>query len=440
MKIQRLYIKTPIACLLALSVSGSAFANSIERLNSEIWHPHPELLESTVETGRLPLSHEDDGSLVLENDGKMTMDVDLLAKESGMSRSQAVDTIQAQNEFAHYANKLMAKFPNRISRMWKEPAPGTKSHIQFMGKVPTQVLEEISANKTPANVSITGGGSMSFQDNVTRAQVAARGLRKAGYPRSLSFYDPATNSIQVEIKVPKKSARPDRSRILSAVQSELKGTDLSDQIRSITGKELRIKTLEGEGEIMEFDHVRGGNWIQDDGVRECTSGWSVSGPNGDGFITAAHCSGINGFEEAGGLVFSTTWRDQEFGSGDVEYHTSSHIALDDFYATASSIRDVSGIRSWWTMFGASVCEYGRSSNTRTCNHTVDGLLVTVNYSIGTVNNLIRVTGDNSIGGDSGGGWSFNYTAWGVHSGSNGSQSFFTPADLAESALGVTIKR
>ena len=149
----------------------------------------------------------------------------------------------------------------------------------------------------------------------------------------------------------------------------------------------------------------------------------VNGPNGDGFITAAHCTGINEFAEPGGLVFGTTWRDQEFGNGDVEYHTSGHNVLDDFNASANEVRDVSGIRSTWTMLGASVCEYGRSSNTRTCNHTVDGLFVTVNYSLGTVNNLVRVTGDNSIGGDSGGGWSFNYTAWRARSGSNGSQSF-----------------
>jgi len=437
---QRLNFKKPIVCLFVLSASGSVFANDIKRLDAETWHPDPEQIESKVETEKLPLSHEHDGQLVLENDGKMTSDVYSLADESGMSYIEAEDAIRAQDEYARYADKLMAKFPNRIARMWKEAAPGTKSHIQFVGKVPSQVLEEISFNKVPSNIIITGGGAISFQDNVRRAQVAAKGLRKAGYVRSLSFYDPATDTIQLEVKVSNKAARPDPGKILQAVQSELKGTELSERIRSITGKDLRIKTIQGEGEIMEFDHVRGGNWIQDDGFRECTSGWSVSGPNGDGFITAAHCSGINGFEEAGGLVFNTTWRDQEFGNGDVEYHTTGHIALDDFYATATQIRDVSGIRSTWTMFGGTVCEYGRSSNTRTCNHTVDGLFVTVNYSIGTVNNLVRVTGDNSIPGDSGGGWSFNYTAWGVHSGSNGVQSFFTPAQLAESVLGVTIKR
>ena len=50
MNIHRLYIKTPLVCLLALSTSGSVFAQGIERLNSEIWHPNPEILESTVET------------------------------------------------------------------------------------------------------------------------------------------------------------------------------------------------------------------------------------------------------------------------------------------------------------------------------------------------------------------------------------------------------
>ena len=111
-----------------------------------------------------------------------------------------------RDEFARYADELMAKFPNRISRMWKDPAPGTKSHIQFMGKVPEQVLKEMSLNKVPNNISITGGGTRSFQDNVTRANVAAKGLRKAGYVRSLSFYDPASDTIQLEVKVFPKSS------------------------------------------------------------------------------------------------------------------------------------------------------------------------------------------------------------------------------------------
>ena len=443
MNVKLFKLKSHLAYIIAFSASGTVVADGIERSNADIWHPNPSKLESTAESAEIPLSHENDGNLIVESNGEMTEDVGLLAKESGISYAEAEDAIKAQDEFARYADRLIAKFPNRIARMWKEPAPSTKAHIQFVGKVPNTVLEEVFQNKVPGHVSVTGGGRMSLNEQAKRTQAAGRGLRKAGFVRSLSYYDPSTDSIQLEVKVSEKAARPDRSKILSAVQSELKGTDLRDQLRTITGKELKLKTIRGDGEIMEFDHARGGNWVRlSNNTRWCTSGWSVSGPQGDGIITAAHCNGLTQFEEEGGLVFNMTWRNQVFGNGDVEYHTTNHIELDDFYARAgaANIRDVSGIRSTWTMFGGTVCEYGRSSNTRTCNHTVNGLFVTVNYSIGTVNNLVRVSGDGSIGGDSGGGWSFNYTAWGVHSGSNGSQSYFTPAQLAESVLNVTIKR
>ena len=53
MNIQRLYLKKPMAYLFALSVSGPVFAHGIERHQSEIWHPNPEQLESTVETGEI---------------------------------------------------------------------------------------------------------------------------------------------------------------------------------------------------------------------------------------------------------------------------------------------------------------------------------------------------------------------------------------------------
>lgn len=438
---KNLRFKPPLALLIAFSASGATLANGIERFEEDIWRTNPKQFESTIKTQQLPSDQDYDSTGDLQSNGEMTIDVELLAKESGMTYTEAEQSIKAQDEFARYADKLLIKFPDRIARMWKEPAPSTKSHIQFVGKVPDSVLQDIGQKGVAADIAITGGATISLQGQVKRVEAAARGLRKAGFVNSSSSYDAANDIIQLHIKLPVQAARPNTNLILNAIQDELRGTELRDHIRSLNMKDLKFKTIRGDGPIMEFDHARGGNWVRRfDNLRWCTSGWSVSGPNGDGIITAAHCSGLDKFEEEGGLIFGMTWRDQEFGNGDVEYHTTTHIEPDDFYARQGEIRDVSGIRSTWTMFGGTVCEYGRSSNTRTCNHTVTGLFVTVNYSIGTVNNLVRVSGDNSIGGDSGGGWSFNNTAWGVHSGSNGSESYFTPAQLAESALGVTIKR
>lgn len=424
------------------AASTTLNAEGIERSDKEIWNPNPENSGKTQQEKDVHFMDDHSSDIDQQSDDKMTIDVELLALESGISYKSAERVIRAQNSFARYADRIISRYPDRIARMWHEPSPSMRSHIQFVDNVPEAVVQEIFQKKTPANISITGGAKISLTEQHKRAEAAARGLRKAGYVNSSSFYDPAKDQIQIDVKVPDRANNPDHQKILDAIQSELRGTALRDEIRSLNEKDITINTIRGDGPIMEFDHARGGNWVRlSNNTRWCTSGWSVSGPNGDGIITAAHCNGLTQFEEEGGLVFGMTWRDQEFSLlGDVEYHTTTHIEPDDFYARQGEIRDVSGIRSTWTMPGATVCEYGRSNNVRTCNHTVQATNVTVNYASGTVGNLVRVSGDDSIGGDSGGGWSFNFTAWGVHSGSNGVQSFFTPVQQAENVLNVTIKR
>ncbi len=194
--------------------------------------------------------------------------------------------------------------------------------------------------------------------------------------------------------------------------------------------------------MINFEHSRGGNWVLDDGFRECTSGWPVFGPSGDGILTAAHCAGLNQFEEPGNTPYSMIWRAQHLGSqGDVEYHTTSHLEPAEFYANSSDIRNVTGWRWTWAMQGAAVCRYGRSSNIRTCNHTVLSIGVSVNQNGTIVGNMVTANNHSGIGSDSGGGWSFGSTAWGIHSGSifSGSTSVFTPIFEGMIAVGTSLK-
>ena len=205
--------------------------------------------------------------------------------------------------------------------------------------------------------------------------------------------------------------------------------------------DIDLTVIQGSGPLVTLQHSRGGNLLRDDGIGECTSGWSVRGPNGDGILTAAHCSGLNQFVQPGVSLYSMVWRSQRRDfRGDVEYHTTSHWELAEFYANSTSIRDVTGIRPTGSMVGNSVCVYGRFSNVRTCNHTVEAVGVSLVFD-GSVltGNLVRVSGATTIGGDSGGGWSWNNTAWGIHTGIDGSDNaYFTPVQAAQSALGVTI--
>lgn len=163
----------------------------------------------------------------------------------------------AQGEFGRYVNKLYARFPGQIARIWKEPAPSTKSYIQFVGQIPDSVLQDIEQNKVPDDIMITGGATISFEDQVKRAKIAARGLRNAGFVNSSSFYDPVNDVIQLDIKIPEQAARPDANLILNAIQDALRGTEFRNQIRTLKMEDLNIKTIRGEGPIMEFDHAPG---------------------------------------------------------------------------------------------------------------------------------------------------------------------------------------
>ena len=91
------------------------------------------------------------------------------------------------------------------------------------------------------------------------------------------------------------------------------------------------------------------------------------------------------------------------------------------------------------MLGGSVCVYGRGSNSRNCNHTVEAVAVCIQSGGVWVCNLARTDNHTTTGGDSGGGWSLGNQAWGVHKGGAGGKSYFTPVTGAQTALNVTIK-
>ena len=92
------------------------------------------------------------------------------------------------------------------------------------------------------------------------------------------------------------------------------------------------------------------------------------------------------------------------------------------------------------MAGYGVCVYGRSSNSRNCTHTVEAVGVTIVVDSISLGSQARTNKETTIGGDSGGGWSYSTTAWGVHTAIGGGKSYFTTIVEAEDALSVTVKR
>jgi hypothetical protein len=209
--------------------------------------------------------------------------------------------------------------------------------------------------------------------------------------------------------------------------------------------ELRVTT--GAGPIVVEEH--GGAWVYgyDDfdpiTVNLCTSGWSVNGPDGSGVITAGHCEldttyGISySYWHSLGSSYTVTYRDHVYGSlSDVAYYTGDYFAeWPGFWADSEHYRSVTAKKALGSMVGSVVCQYGRASDDRHCGLDV----ISIGQTVGTVKKLAKADQPASSYGDSGGGWSFNNTAFGTHYGKFGGYGYFVPVDVAEDALGVTIK-
>ncbi len=365
----------------------------------------------------------------------------ILAEETGLSIEEIDRAMAAQKEFGEYAEGLLDQYPGQISAIWMDNSPGTEGpntqgNVRFKGATPTGI-------ETKSNVVLTGGGLISLSEHKLRAELAATALLSQGYTNFATYYDPREDVIRIDLLLPEGTIQPSKLALMPAVRQQLV-TEPGLQGRSgqLKAEDLKLVFSIGDGPFLTLHHSRGGNWLRDGSIRECNSAWSVDGPDGPGIITAAHCSGLDKFEQPGVTPYGMTFRDEAFGDeGDVEYHTTSHAELAEFYATASHIRIVDDIQPTDSMVGKNVCFYGRASNVRTCNIEVLNNNATLTWTDGTTLRKMAVTDSTpSVELDSGAGWSYGFRAWGVNTGRGPKgQGVFTPVEQAQDALNVTIR-
>jgi len=374
----------------------------------------------------------------------LDMDISLLSKESGFSEETVREVMKFQESFGVYADKILERYSNKVASVYVEEFPSKVGHINFIGEVPKALNRMIEKMGQEGQIILMGGAKFSLNENFKRAELVSEALSNKKIYNTAVFFDQTKNIIQVEIKLPKKDKAPSMTNIIEAVTQHFSKLNLIEKIKDINENDLNLKIIRGTGDILTNEYTRGGAKLYDDGTFECTLGWSVRETTGSkryGYITAKHCSGINQHKDHNNNgTYSSSWTKNASGQVDVEFHeTPTSGELDDFHANSSSIRDVKDTRSTNSMVGNRVCVYGRSSNSRNCSHTVKAVDVTVTVSNGTKSkHLARTDKHTTIGGDSGGGWSWNNTAWGVHKGGGNGKSYFTPVRVAESYTNVTI--
>jgi hypothetical protein len=178
----------------------------------------------------------------------------------------------------------------------------------------------------------------------------------------------------------------------------------------------------------------------------CTSGWSVRDLDTGrlGITTAGHCHGMGEVSHPGHGVHVIQFSGEHRGQwGDIEWHQSDEREPDDFYADASTIRDVSSIEPRTSIVvGDSVCVYGRTSNDRDCSLDVQDVSQACTNNGVFNDRLVMMDGKTSSPGDSGGGWSLANTAFGSVKGfcypDFPNNEVWSVADLYDEALGVKV--
>ncbi|MCG8417022.1 MAG: S1 family peptidase [Proteobacteria bacterium] len=388
-----------------------------------------------------------------DTESALANDIAITAMETDLPVEVVEDRILFQREFSDYANELVTRFPDQIAAIWLEGLANSRGHIRFTGEVPSELTlnSEWSGRLNPENVIFARGGVITQRDHMRSAELAADALASNGYTNLVTFFDPPDNVVRVELQLPEESPAPTQSAIASMVKSHVAAALDSGEVRLhgtetsklLSALDVDLIVIRSAAPVVEL--TSGGLWMRDGGVRECTSGFVVRGPYGDGVVTAGHCKGLDSLEQVGKPAYKTTFRRQgKPENGDVEYHTTNppNTSLPNrFYVSATRYRAVDFLEKTHLMVGSAVCMYGRASNSASCNKKVLAVGVSTIHNGKSYRKLARTNNNSSIPGDSGGVWYLSDIAFGIHHGyaPASNNSYFTPVEEAEWAVGVTFK-
>jgi streptogrisin C len=355
-------------------------------------------------------------------------DIALVAVARGWTLEQAVAHRAISDEFGRIQEQLATDRPGLYAGATLSAVPDGAPTLYIKGTADEFVRELV--NSAEFSIEVIEGQPFSWQELEERSIRLNRQLARLGFRDIVTSFDESTSTVEAVVtREPALTARAEQ--VLAMLPAEFRSG-------------VRLDFTDADVAIDE--HAYGGMVVRDDGDDECTSGWAVTNGATTGVTTAGHCDGINEIVEPGVGVHALTHQAEHRGQwGDVEWKTSTYIEPDDFYASETEVRDVASVEPRANItVGEAICVYGRFSNSRDCSDTVYRTSISCTNSGVFNDRLVAMNAKNTtIGGDSGGGWSFNFTAYGSHKGGctvNGVvRNAFSVADLYDEALGVTVR-
>jgi hypothetical protein len=358
-----------------------------------------------------------------------TTDLALVAAARGWTLQQAVAHRAISDAFGRIQEQIATDRPDLYAGAELSAAPDGPPTLYIKGNADEFVRGLVKS--AGFSIQVIEGRPFSWHELETRSIRLNRQLARLGFRDIVTSFDESSSIVEAVVTRRPGLASASAGEVLAMLPAEFRSGVMLELI---------------DEDVATDEHAYGGMRMRDDGVNECTSGWSVTNGVTTGVTTAGHCAGINQIVEPGVGVHALVHQAEHRGQwGDVEWKTSTHIEPDDFYATANDVRDVAAVEPRANItVGEAVCVYGRSSNSRDCSHTVFRTSISCTNSGVFNDRLVAMNAKRTtIGGDSGGGWSFNSRAYGSHKGgctvNNAVRNVFSVADLYDEALGVWVR-
>lgn len=377
--------------------------------------------EIVEETNNLEINNQQ----LTSANSALTTDLELVAKAKGWTIEEAAADREAADAVGRVAEEIAKNRPDIFVGSKVSPIPGASPTLYLKGPADDFVRSLVADEKSVVEIKIADNQPFSFKELEERQHRIFRALHDQGILAGAGFQLDGGGLVEVTVAKPKDIGDEEyKAAVMEVVPDDLR-QDVAVDI--------------GDESMFKDESVFGGMEALDDGSFECTTGWAVTDGVYEGVTTAGHCNGINQVVNPASGTQSVSHRSQHIGAwGDVEWKRETdqyYYQPDDFYATSFSIRDVQSVEAIANIsIGESICFYGRSSDDRDCSLDVHS----VSYSCLSANRLVQMDGDVTIGGDSGGGWSFNYKAYGGHKGDCASKNVFSVADYFDEAIGVSV--
>jgi hypothetical protein len=107
--------------------------------------------------------------------------------------------------------------PQHAGLPTQKPLPALRAHVRFKDSVPADVSALVASSGL--DVSISEVGELSMEEQQERARVVFDALVLAGYRNVVTFHDPQTSLIRMEIQQDAGAARPSAEDVALAVQT-----------------------------------------------------------------------------------------------------------------------------------------------------------------------------------------------------------------------------